>query len=258
MSRIKLSLIARKITLITFVIFCSACASTSSATSPAPIATVIPTVIPTSTQNWSATSTAIARQADAEFEDLVARVKAKESDVDFTELRMAFARTSQYDPYGLQYRQLRDEMVSASDAGSFEDSLELANKYLTINYIFPEAHIVAIRAYEALDNPEKADFHRYVLNGLIESILVSGDGATPQSAYKIVLIEEEYLILEVKGIKDPVNREEFVEGCDAFDGIDPANGQTVTIYFNPGIPIQSFLDSISIHNDGYNLPNSGC
>ena len=249
---------ARNIAFITIVMFFSACVPQPTITPPTSTATFIPTVSPTSTQNWSATSTAIAYQTDAEFENLVARVKAQESDIDFTELRMAFARTSQYDPYGLQYRQLRDEMVATSDAGNFEDSLELANKYLEINYIFPEAHIVAIRAYDALDNPEKADFHRYVLNGLIESILASGDGTTPQSAYKIVLVEEEYLVLEVKGIKDPVNREEFVEGCDAFDGIDPSSGQLVTIYFNPRIPIQSFLDSISINNDGYNLPSSGC
>jgi len=258
MSRTKLSLVARKITFITLAVIFSACAPTPSAIPQVPTATLIPTVIPTATPNWSATSTAIAYAADTDFENLVARVKTQEPDIDFTELRMAFARTSQYDPYGLQYRQLRDEMVSASDAGNFEDSLELANKYLTINYIFPEAHIVAIRAYDALDNPEKADFHRYVLNGLIESILASGDGATPQSAYKIVLIEEEYLILEVKGVKDPINREEFVEGCDAFDGIDPTSGQIITVYFNPSIPIQSFLDTLSIQNGGYNLPRSGC
>lgn len=249
--------IGKTITLITLVVVFSACVPTFTAT-PSVTTTVIPTAIPTSTQNWSATSTAVAHQADAEFENLVARVKAQEPDIDFTELRMAFARTSQYDPYGLQYSKLRGEMVTALDTGDFEYALELANEFLSINYIFPEAHIVAIHSYDALNKPEEADFHRYVLNGLIESILASGDGVTPQSAYKIVLIEEEYLILEVRGIKDTINREEFVEGCDAFDGIDPTSGQVVTIYFDPSIPIQSFRDSLSIQNDGYNLPSSGC
>ena len=133
MSRIKLSHVVRKISFITLVVVFSACAPTPSATLPAPTVAVTPTVILTPTQNWSATSTARAHQADAEFENLVARVKAQEADIDFTELRMAFARTSQYDPYGLQYRQLRDEMVATSDAGNFEYSLELANKYLEIN-----------------------------------------------------------------------------------------------------------------------------
>ncbi|MBN8579503.1 MAG: DUF4919 domain-containing protein [Anaerolineae bacterium] len=258
MSRIKLPLNVRKFIFITLAVVFSACAPTPLASPPAPTATIIPTVIPTSTQNWSATSTAIAHQTDAKFENLVTLVKAQDPNIDFTELRMAFARTSQYDPYGLQYRQLRDEMVAESDADNFEYSLELANEFLTINYIFPEAHIVAIRAYDALNKPEDADFHRYVLNGLVKSILASGDGTTPQSAYEIVLIEEEYLILEVKGIKDPVNREEFVEGCDTFDGFDSISGQIITVYFNPRIPIQSFLNSLSIYNDSYNLPSSGC
>jgi hypothetical protein len=257
MSKTKLSIIVTKISLITFVVFLSACAPNPLVTTPLPTTIVIPTVAPTSTQNWSATSTAIDHQADAEFEYLVARVKAQESDIDFTELRMAFARTSKYDPYSLQYRHLRNEMVAALDAGNFESALELANEFLSINYIFPEAHNVAIHAYDALKKPNDADFHRYVLKGLIESILASGDGATPQSAYKIVLIEEEYLILEVKGIKDPVNREEFVEGCDAFDGIDSTSGQMTTVYFSPRIPIQSFLYSLSDYNGG-DVWSSGC
>lgn len=247
----------KKITFITLVVIFSACAPHPTLTPPVPTATVIPTVIPTSTQNWSATSTAIAHQADAEFENLVALVKAKEPDIDFTELRIAFARTSKYDPYGLQYHQLRDEMVAASEAGNFEHALELANEFLTINYIFPEAHIVAIRAYDSLNKPRDADFHRYVLNGLIESILASGDGTTPQSAYKIVLIEEEYLVLEVKGIKDPVNHEEFVEGCDVFDGHDPTNGQIMTVYFNSRIPVKSFIYS-SLDYNGEDVWPSGC
>lgn len=156
MSRTKLSLVARKITFITLAVIFSACAPTPSAISQVPTATLIPTVIPTSTPNWSATSTAIAYEADTDFENLVARVKAQEPDIDFTELRMAFAQTSQYDPYGFQYSELRDKMVSTLDTGNFEHALELANEFLSINYIFPEAHIVAIRAYDALGKNQRS------------------------------------------------------------------------------------------------------
>src|SRR5688572_3185478 len=112
MSITKFPLSMKNISLIALTIAVTACDPYATVTAPVPTVTTAPSAIPTSTNSGSATASALTHQAELDFEQLVARVKSQDPDLDFTELRMAFARTSQYDPYGPQYRQLRDEMVA--------------------------------------------------------------------------------------------------------------------------------------------------
>ena len=51
---------------------------------------------------------------------------------------------------------------------------------------------MAYYAYEAMQKPDETEFHRYIINGLVASILESGDGKTAATAFDVVSIEEEY------------------------------------------------------------------
>src|SRR5689334_7913607 len=72
----------------------SAVLSPVSVTTPT-IARITITVAPTASQHFDLTSRA--KQADLDFQKLVERVKSGDPSVDFTDLRMAFVRTSMYD-----------------------------------------------------------------------------------------------------------------------------------------------------------------
>jgi hypothetical protein len=184
--------------------------------------------------------------ADAAFLSLLERVKRADLTIDFTELRMSYAQTSKYDPYNFSIGELRNSMVSALDAQNYELALKLADDILTQNYIFTDAHLVAIRAYENLGRTEEAKYHRYVLDGLIGSMLQSGDGKTPESAFVVVLIEEEYVILAVLQIADADQAQRDIGGqfYDVFNSVDPQTNSPVEVYFNIDIPFGALADSL--------------
>ena len=129
-------------------------------------------------------------------------------------------------------------MVTALRDNDNETALKLANEILEQNYIFPDAHAAAIQAYQNLGQSEEVNYHRYVLNGLIKSIIQSGDGKSPETAFVVVLIEEEYAILAVLGIEHSGQSEMNVDGhsYDVFNGTDSRSGSPVEIYFNIDIP----------------------
>ncbi len=213
--------------------------STATATSqntPTPSQTTRPT--PTLTVTSPPPTEVDTQAADATFASLLERVKQADPSVDFTEFRMAYAKTSHYDPYDNWYQELETAMFTALNAKDYEYALKLANDVLEKNYIFPDAHLVAIGAYDGLGQSKQAEYHRYVLKGLIKSILQSGDGKSPESAYVVVLIQEEYTILSVLGIKDADQGIVHINGhsYDVFNGVDSKSKNPVTVNFNIDIP----------------------
>jgi len=216
----------------------------ASTQTPAPLPTITAAPITATVGSQSGSSK---ESADAAFAELLEKVKASDPSVDFTEFRLAYAKTSKYDPYSFSTGDLRDSMVTALNDKNYELALKLADQMLAQNFILPEAHIVAIRACEALGQTEEADFHRYVLNGLIASILHSGDGKSPEHAFVVVLIEEEYLILDVLGIKGTGQSEMEANGhsYDVLDGVIAKTGGPTTVYFNIDIPFHGLMNSLN-------------
>ena len=185
--------------------------------------------------------------ADAAFESLLERVKNNDPTVDFTKFRLAYAKTSQYDPYSFGLADLRSSMVTALNNKDFALALKLANDLLAHNYISPDAHAGAIRAYEGQGDSEKAGFHRHVLDSLISSILHSGDGRSPETAYVVVLIEEEYVALAALGIENHGQSEFDANGhsYDILDGLNTNTNLPVKVYFNIDIPFGALANSLT-------------
>ncbi len=211
-----------------------------STVTPLPTASLTPTV---SVISQPSSDTQV---ADTAFASLLERVKLADPTIDFTEFRMTYAQTSQYDPYNFSLKELQSSMVTALNDKDYELALKLADDILAQNYIFPDAHAVAIRAHEGLGQSQEADYHRYVLNGLIKSILQSGNGKSPESAFVVVLIEEEYVILTVLDIEDKSQGTTDIDGhsYDIFDGIDSKSNSPVTVYFNIDIPFKALVNSL--------------
>ncbi len=138
-------------------------------------------------------------------------------------------------------------MLSALDDGNYAQAIELADQILEKNYLYPEAHIASILAHEELGQTRDADYHRYVRKGLINSILHSGDGKKPESAYVVVLIEEEYLILDVLGISEGGQSMTSVGGhfYDVFTGVDTQTNKPVTVYFNIDTPFHKLYNTMN-------------
>lgn len=80
---------------------------------------------------------------------------------------------------------------------------------------------------------------KYWINGLYQSILKTGDGLTPETAYKTISIAEEYAVLMRMGYIQRIKMQSFMEKekVDRFT-IDLSKSNTKEIYFHPKLHLQ--------------------
>jgi hypothetical protein len=127
------------------------------------------------------------------YESLLEKAQRGDPGLDFTALRMAsadrLAKATAADP------ELRKKMFDALHQDRWAAVIEIGNQVLAQNYLDIDAHMFVAFAYEKSHQPEKAAPHRTLGNGLMKSILASGDGRTVKTAFVVISVEEEYAVL---------------------------------------------------------------
>jgi hypothetical protein len=182
---------------------------------------------------WISGAVAAQEKSKPSFDTLLEQVKKSDPKADFLRLRMAFTETKQYDPYGEDLK-TRGAMSEALEKEDYAKAAELAEKIMKEKYVDLRAHLVASRAYSALKKEEQAKYHKYVFDGLLQSILKSGDGKSPATAYVVIGTDEEYVVLGASGIRRTAQAliGEKDQKFDRVDGIDLESKERVTRYFN--------------------------
>jgi hypothetical protein len=122
---------------------------------------------------------------------LLSRVRQRDLTVDFGALRRAYAQTANYHPEDPAMGALRREMDRDFDSGDRAGAVQIAKHVLALDYVDIEAHRVLERSGASC-----ADFHRTVADRLTQSILDSGDGKSPATAYSVLSTDEEYAVLD--------------------------------------------------------------
>jgi Domain of unknown function (DUF4919) len=129
-------------------------------------------------------------------------------------------------------------MFTAMQEKRYEKAIEYAEKVMKAKFVDINAHLIASAAYKEMGNTEKGKFHRYVADGLIKSILSSGDGKSQETAFKVISTDEEYVILRVYGLI-PQSQSLLSANGHYYDRLDAVNRETnekVSLYFNIDIP----------------------
>jgi hypothetical protein len=167
------------------------------------------------------------------YDALLAELKAGNTAIDFTELRMAYAESPDYDPYDVE-PDARESMLDALSERNYREALEDAEEILNRKFVDITAHIVCSIAYRELQNEQKAGYHRQIKEGLVRSILKSGDGKSLQTAMIVISTDEEYVILDVLALRPTGQALLHDKGhsYDRTDGIDPKTKRRTTLYFN--------------------------
>lgn len=176
---------------------------------------------------------ASAHAADAPgYDDLLARLKAGDTAIDYTALRYAYADSPGYDGYNRGPGDARGNMIKTFNGGDCAKALSHAFSILNAIYIDAEAHFVASRCYEKTGETSKAGFHHAIATGLEKSVFASGDGKSSANAFIVVRIAEEYYTLGLMGLQ--VNQQSLMQADGhSFDLMETTDtrGNSVTIYF---------------------------
>jgi TonB family protein len=134
------------------------------------------------------------RKAEREYAEMLGRIQQGDMTVDFRAFRVSGAIKSGSHGSVLETSE-RAAFRNVASSGDWVGALDLAKKALERNYASPIAHFDAMSAYLALRKTEEAAAHEKILNALLESIRQSGDGKSPETAYFVVTVQEEYIFL---------------------------------------------------------------
>jgi hypothetical protein len=203
-----------------------------------PISTAMALLLLGGSLNFLLVITSVATQtksSESHYAELVAQVKSGDQSVDFRQLREAYAELPKHPDTSKQ----KDAMQAALREKRFADAVKHADAVLAANFVDMDAHYVAFVAHRELKEYERADFHRTAFQNLFHSITDSGDGKTPETAFHVIDVHEEYVWLKVKGVGLPKSQSYIHKDGHAYDLLvfdDPETKKEQSVYFNVDIP----------------------
>ena len=179
------------------------------------------------------------------YAQLVARAAKGDKAVDFHALRIAYltsaARAAENAP---DISQLKEAMVRAIDAVAADRDAAaiardneavrtLAAQVLSRRWIDIDVHAVMTTACDLLKNKDCSDESEFVVDGLMKSILASGDGKSCAKGWEVISAREEYVVMAMEDAD--VKRSDFVQDgghtCQVLEA-DDGKGGKLTFYFN--------------------------
>lgn len=179
--------------------------------------------------------------SDSIYNEIVSQIKNGSKDIDFTVLRMAYANSFFYDPYGKDY-DVKKSMRRAYNDGDYEGVVSHAKELIEDIFLDIDSHVFCEMAYKKIGDNEKRDYHGFIALGLLNSIIGSGDGKTPETAFKVISVTEEYALLDMWGLKTSTQwlLEENGHEYDKLEAEDIDTGEKVMLYFNVDLPLRWF------------------
>jgi hypothetical protein len=162
--------------------------------------------------------------------------------VDFARLRAEYVYAAEWDFYDVQLGTMLERADAAARGGDCAQAVSLAERALRTDFILDSAHAIRADCLKASD-PAKAKIALGIANGLIRSLMTSGDGISQRTAYVVSTRREEDDVLANRKIVLKT-RQERVRGSDGHyydvvQGIAQLDGKAInhTVYFN----IDSFM-----------------
>ena len=177
-------------------------------------------------------------EADAIYTDLARTLRAGDTAVDFTVLRLTYADSSSYLP-SVQCGD-RKAMFQALHEKRYRGALQAAEEMLERCPLDLDAHLAAGVSSGELGTSDRADYHRRIVDGLVRSILASGDGKSLKTAMTVIDVQEEYVAVNALGLETR-SQELLSQGGRYFNEvrtIDPRSDAAAVLYFNLDRPMR--------------------
>ena len=180
----------------------------------------------------------LAAEDGSEYGTLLAALKAGKTDIDYAQLRLSYMDSPEYKK-ATDTSKAEKAMFAALNAKDFPTALKNAEEVLASDYVNMDAHFAAYVAGRETGAADKAEFHRTVFRGLIDSIKNSGDGLSPEKAWVVISVHEEYVMLRTQGYL-PSSQSLMSKDHHAYDVMKVKkqdDGSEQTFYFNVDIPM---------------------
>lgn len=138
-------------------------------------------------------------RGDAEYFELLRAAREHPEAANWTNLRVAYTRTSGYDPRSdatVDFTPMFQELQNGERAAAGV----LLDRLMEGHWLDIRAQHKAAFVCTRLDQSRRADLHLAFAIGLLDSILDSGDGHSFETAYQVVDRNEQVAVLEWLGL----------------------------------------------------------
>ena len=169
-----------------------------------------------------------------DYAALVTAAKDGDPGTDYTAMRQAYAMIPQYDPYGEKTNSLMQDGQHAYVAKDCKTALEKFRAAIDASFILSDAHALVADCLEQAGDKDGEKREEQIAQGLFNSIIASGDGEKPETAFHIVALHEEETIMAIAGV-DGTARELLTTDAGPVDKIsitDTKTGEKGAVYFN--------------------------
>jgi hypothetical protein len=177
--------------------------------------------------------------APSAYAALLEQAKRGDPALDFAALRYAYAETPSYVPYGGPLAPVRRAMFANFKVQDCDEAVADADRILAIEYVNIDAHFVQEQCARHRGDLKRATEARLMVNGLIRSILNSGNGHKPESAFIVISVAEEYSLTGLLGYSVGKQSLEHA-GQSSFDRLElkrPEGDGTDIVFFNIDRPL---------------------
>jgi hypothetical protein len=182
-----------------------------------------------------------AQDKPSEYATLLAALKSGKTDIDYTRLRLSWMDSPEYKA-AKDVSPEEKSMMTELNAKEYAKALKDSETVLDSEYVNIDAHYVAFIANRETGVADKAAFHRLVFGKLIDSILASGDGTSPEKAWVVITVHEEYVVLRALGFT-PHEQSVMQKDGHNYDELNVKSNQDgadKTLYFNVDIPFKHY------------------
>jgi hypothetical protein len=183
--------------------------------------------------------------ATSAYEKALSQLKSGDLKIDFKALRIDCAASkheceADSDDVKLLFSLLKDKKL--------EQALKKVNELLQTVFVDAELHYIAFIANSESGNKEKAEFHKAVVRGILDSIQENKRGQSEEDAFVVINVHEEYTFLRFSNMQVSQQSLHTKDGhtYDILVCKDMKdNTREVTAYFNVDIPTQALKDALA-------------
>lgn len=136
------------------------------------------------------------------YSEFVKELESGNTNINYEEFRNSFIESKQFESKSentIQYDSLKKEVYKAIKNSSYSEVIKLTKAILSIDYTSMFAHKYLQQTYKILGDTLNQNKYHSIEFGLLNSIIKSGDGATCETGWHVIQIEEEYFIINVIG-----------------------------------------------------------
>jgi len=182
--------------------------------------------------------------ASNEYRKLLARLQAKDTSIDFTALRLAYAASPDYAPYGSDADDHRDSLGAALERRDYRRVIVEADSALGTDYLDIRTHVLRAYASEQLGDSAGAAWDRVIAARLVQSIMQSGAG-TVDSPYVVISVAEEYAVLGMKNYQSGMQSLSKcgTRPCDILETTHRDTQEKRTFHFDISLPM-TYMDRL--------------